>query len=208
MSESSEDSDGPIGALIEGIMESVAERYSRNLGAEVCKGVKERHNQGFHNRKPPFGYKHGDDNKLIVIDEHKAEGVRWAFEAYSTGEHSYSSIADLLNQHGYRSTSGRLFSRYTVREILRNRIYLGEVSYCETRYNADGTRNYAVSREWNEGKHEPILDKELWDKIVTAREKRFTHQQSQTKYRPYLLRGFVYCLSCSTKNDCKKLRKR
>ena len=132
--EPSEDSDGPIGALIEGIMESVAEWYSRNLGAEVRKGVKERHNQGIHNRKPPFGYKRGKD-KVLVVDQHEAEGVRMAFEAYATGKYSYSAIAELLNEHGYRSTSGRVFSRFTIREILRNRIYLGEVSYRETRWN-------------------------------------------------------------------------
>ncbi len=38
VSEPSEDSDGPMGALIEGIMESVADWYSQNLSAETAKG--------------------------------------------------------------------------------------------------------------------------------------------------------------------------
>ena len=38
VTEPSEDSDGPLGALIEGIMEAVAEWYSRNLATEVAKG--------------------------------------------------------------------------------------------------------------------------------------------------------------------------
>ncbi|MCB0079378.1 MAG: recombinase family protein, partial [Caldilineaceae bacterium] len=49
VSEPSEDSDGPMGALIEGIMESVADWYSRNLATEVAKGKKERSLQGKHN---------------------------------------------------------------------------------------------------------------------------------------------------------------
>lgn len=38
VSEPSEDSDGPMGALIEGIMESVANWYSLNLATSVVKG--------------------------------------------------------------------------------------------------------------------------------------------------------------------------
>ncbi len=37
VSEPSEDSDGPMGALIEGIMESVADWYSQNLSAETAR---------------------------------------------------------------------------------------------------------------------------------------------------------------------------
>lgn len=55
VTEPSEDSDGPIGALIEGIMESVADWYSRNLGTEVAKGKKERGNQGLHNNRALLG---------------------------------------------------------------------------------------------------------------------------------------------------------
>src|SRR5258708_1893069 len=57
VTEPSEDSDGPIGALIEGIMECVAEWYSRNLGSEISKGRREKFMQGYHNNEPPFGLK-------------------------------------------------------------------------------------------------------------------------------------------------------
>jgi DNA invertase Pin-like site-specific DNA recombinase len=49
VTEPSEDSDGAIGALIEGIMESVADWYSRNLSNETTKGKRERALQGYHN---------------------------------------------------------------------------------------------------------------------------------------------------------------
>ena len=196
VTEPSEDSDGPIGALIEGIMESVAEWYSRNLGAEVRKGVKERHNQGIHNRQPPFGYHRGEDKKALVVNAEEAEGVRLAFNAYATGEYSYTTVADLLNEHGYRSTSGCLFSRYTVREILRNRIYLGEVRYQETRWNTDGTRSFDAPVEWNDGNHNAIIEQDLWDKIEAMRGKRRSHRQDTKSYNSYLLRGLVYCYSC------------
>ncbi len=46
VSEPSEDSDGPMGSLIEGIMESVADWDSQNLAAETAKGKKERSPSG------------------------------------------------------------------------------------------------------------------------------------------------------------------
>ena len=55
VTEPSEDSDGAIGALIEGIMECVAEWYSRNLAEETTKGKHERAMQGYHNNQPPYG---------------------------------------------------------------------------------------------------------------------------------------------------------
>ena len=54
VTEPSEDSDGALGALIEGIMESVADWYSRNLAQETVKGKRERAAQGFHNNQPLY----------------------------------------------------------------------------------------------------------------------------------------------------------
>ena len=68
VSEPSEDSDGPMGALIEGIMESVADWYSQNLSAETAKGKKERSVQGKHNNRAPFGMKK-NSRKILIADE-------------------------------------------------------------------------------------------------------------------------------------------
>ena len=197
VTEPSEDSDGPIGALIEGIMESVAEWYSRNLATEISKGIKERNRQGKHTNNAPFGYRKNDES-VLVHEETEVPGVILAFEAYATGKHSYASIANLLNEAGYRSKTGRLFSKFTVREILRNRIYLGEVSYQETRYNSDGSRNFTAPVEWNEGQHKAIISEELWEKCREAQSKRGVHRQTRKRYNPYLLRGLVYCHRCCT----------
>jgi len=66
-SEPSEDSAGPMGALIEGIMESIADWYSQNLSAETAKGKKERSHPGKHNNRAPFGMKKNDD-KILDAD--------------------------------------------------------------------------------------------------------------------------------------------
>ncbi|MBZ0285263.1 MAG: recombinase family protein [Anaerolineae bacterium] len=194
VTEPSEDSDGPIGALIEGIMECVAEWYSRNLAAEVTKGRKEKHNQGYHNGFPPFGYNR--EGKNLIPNEAEVPGVKLAFTAYSTGQYAYVDVARLLNENGYRSTSSRPFSKDTVREILRNEIYIGRVRYQATRYNADGSRNFSAPVEWYQGQHEPIIDTELFLQCQETREERYGHHQPYKRYNPYVLRGLVYCYRC------------
>ena len=194
VTEPSEDSDGPIGALIEGIMESVAEWYSRNLASEVAKGRREKGTQGYHNNLAPFGLKR--KGKTLVPDEEELPGLIYAFETYATGNYGYADVARLLNERGYRSKSGRAFTKDTIRDILRNQIYIGKVRYQETRRNSDGKRNFSAPIEWFDGKHEPVIDPELFERCQKVRDERSTHRQGPSKYRPYLLRGLIYCQRC------------
>src|SRR5688500_15685176 len=99
-----------MGALIEGIMESVADWYSQNLATETTKGKRERTMQGLHNKQPPFGMRK-DDNDVLVADEVELPGLKLAFEKYATGGHSDGDIAQLLNREGYRTKTDRPFSK-------------------------------------------------------------------------------------------------
>ncbi len=195
VSEPSEDGDGPMGALIEGIMESVADWYSRNLAAEVAKGKKERSNQGMHNNRAPFGMKK-DEDKVLVPDPEELPGLIMAFREYATGNYSDRAIAHLLNDAGYSSKTGRPFSKDTVRDILQNRTYLGEIKYQKYKRNSDGSRSYDAEVHWFEGQHEAVIDEELFEAAQEARAKRRTHRQATPKYNPYLLRNIAYCWRC------------
>ncbi len=192
--EPSEDSDGPIGALIEGIMECVAEWYSRNLGTEISKGKREKGAQGLHNNNAPFGYKR--DGKYLVPNPKELPGLRMVFETYATGKYSYTDLARLLNEHGYKSTSGRPFSKEAVRGILRNKIYIGKVKHQETRYNSQGHRIFSATIQWFDGQHEPLIEVELFERCQSIRGERVHNHQPRPKYNPYLLRGLVYCYHC------------
>jgi site-specific DNA recombinase len=196
VSEPTEDSDGPIGALIEGIMECVAEWYSRNLAAEVAKGKRERGKQGLHNNRPPFGYDK-DESKVLIINEHEAIGLVLAFTEYATGRYSDNDIAQLLIQAGYLSKNARPFSKETVREMLQNRTYLGKVRY--QKYDKKTTRkNRANVPEdcWFEGQHQSIITEELFNQCLTVRKERVTNHQPVLKHRLYLLKDLLYCYHC------------
>ena len=195
VSEPSEDSDGPMGALIEGIMESVADWYSRNLGTETAKGKKERGLQGYHNNRPPFGTEK-NKQKILVRDKDEFPGLLMAFEAYATDQYSDNDVAILLNDNGYKSKTGRPFSKDTVRDILQNQTYLGKVKYQKYQRRSDGSRSYDAPVEWYDGQHEAIIDEELFNKCQEVRAKRRSHRKATPKYNPYLLRNIIYCHRC------------
>ena len=195
VTEPSEDSDGPIGALIEGIMECVADWYSRNLATETAKGKRERARQGYHNNRPPFGFDKTKDG-VLYPNAHELEGLRVAYEAYASGAYSDNAVARLLNEKGYRSKSGKPFSTETVRDLLQNRTYLGYVKYQEYRRHADGRRSYEAPVEWREGQHKAVIDAALFAKCQEVRANRARHRQATPKYNPYLLRNLIYCHRC------------
>lgn len=195
VTEPSEDSDGAIGALIEGIMESVADWYSRNLATETKKGKRERATQGLHNNQPPFGM---DKAKKGVLYPNDAEliGLKLAFELYDTGNYSDNQVATELNQRGFVSKTGQPFTTDTVRDMLQNRTYLGFVKYQSHERNADGSRSYRSQIEWYPGQHQAVIDEDLFEHCQRIRRNRARVNQYYPKHRVYLLRDLIYCAEC------------
>ncbi len=195
VSEPSEDSDGPMGALIEGIMESVADWYSQNLAAETAKGKKERTHQGIHNNRAPFGMKKNKD-KVLIPDPNELPGLILAFESYATGKYSDKDIAHLLNENSYQSKTGRPFSKDTVRSILQNQTYLGKIKYQKYKRKSDGSRSFDEPVQWFDGQHEAVISQALFDACMEVRASRRSHRQATKRYNPYLLRNIAYCYRC------------
>jgi hypothetical protein len=101
-----------------------------------------------------------------------------------------------VNQAGYRSKTGRPFSKETVRDMLQNRTYLGKTRYQQYKRHANGTRSFEAPIEWFDGQHEAVISEELFEKCQQVRAKRRSHRKPTPKYQPYLLRNLVYCHRC------------
>ncbi len=96
--------------------------------------------RGVHVAPTPTGYARAEDGKLIIGPH--AETVRTLFKRRARGE----SLADLtrwFNAEGVPSRSGKPWSGEGVRQILRNRCYLGEARAAGTTFA---------------GAHEPLVD--------------------------------------------------
>jgi DNA invertase Pin-like site-specific DNA recombinase len=94
----------------------------------VLNGMAERARKGLWMGGPvPFGYRLGDDGKLVPGPDDEAEVVRWIFRTYASGRLTANGIARELIARGVkpRWSKGGRWSRNTVLKMLANRTYLG-----------------------------------------------------------------------------------
>lgn len=114
--------DTPERILVESMIEGYAEYYSAELSQKVKRGMRETRLKGnFTGGNIIYGYK--VENKKVIIDEDKAEVVRFIFNQYAVGVFVKDIIAD-LTARGILNR-GKPFAPNTVYNILRNEKYLG-----------------------------------------------------------------------------------
>ena len=91
----------------------------------------------------------------------------------------------MLNRLGYTTASKkgrRAFSKDTVCVMLKNKFYLGLVSY---------------KGEWFPGKHAPLVDQDVFDRAMAARHRRTAQQvKANHETRVYPLSQLLYCEEC------------
>jgi site-specific DNA recombinase len=174
----------PMGKVTLALLSAFAQYYSDNLSQETTKGKAERKKQGLYNGWLPFGVKKNSDG-IPVPDPATYPGLLLAFQTAADGK-SDREVATLLNDRGYRTTGNRgqnPFSKDTVRPMLQNRFYLGELP--------DGEGG------WLPGAHDAVLDDELFDAAQAARGRRAsTPLPVRRGARVYALSGLLRCHHC------------
>ena len=164
----------PFGKVVLAVIAAFAEWYIDNLSQEVSKGKLKRAEKGLWNGEPPFGYRKTEDGKLEP-DPQTAPAIPLVFVKYAAGTHSFPKLAELLNRKGYRTRIDRPFSSDSLRKIMSNRFYLGEVPY--RGYERIGTRSVRRKKvPYYPGQHEALLPKDLFDKAQVVRRKRHAKQ--------------------------------
>lgn len=186
---------------MEGVIESINEYYSANLGFEVMKGMKETALQAKHTGgRPPLGYTL-DADRHYIIDPHGADSVRMIFERYASGM-SYTEILTELHTAGYLTAEGRPFRMTSLHGILINRKYTGVYIFNRTAAKSiDGTRNHHACKPINEiieipGAIPAIIDEQLWEKAQQRLKGRKMTNGRQKAKTTYLLSGLCTCAKC------------
>lgn len=114
--------DSPEGVILEALLEGMNQYYSAELAQKVKRGMNESRLKGnFAGGKLPYGYKL--DGKKIVIDEAKAETVRYIYKQYSLNFPVRAIINDLAEK-GILS-NGKPFKQNNIYKILKNERYTG-----------------------------------------------------------------------------------
>ncbi len=193
--------DSPESIMMESVLEGMAEYYSKNLGREVMKGMKETALQCKHTGGcTPLGYDL-DENKRLIINQHEAEAVKIIFQMFAEG-HGYMAIINYLNEHGYKTKRGCIFGKNSLYEILRNEKYTGVFVFNKLgSKDENGKRSVSRLKESDkiirvEGGCPQIISKELFDRVqrIKAANKRNTGRYHSKEF--YLLTGKIFCGIC------------
>ena len=157
------------------------------LGLEVKKSKAERKAQGLYNGLLPFGVMKGEDG-IPVADPDTLPGLRMARELAAQGK-SDREVAVALNEAGYRTSGNQSngpFRKDTVRGMLTNRFYLGELP--------DGEGGWIKSR------HEAMTEETLFNDAQKARESnRKSARTVNNGVQTYSLSGLIKCNLCGSK---------
>ena len=195
----------PMGRLGLQIMGGVGEFERSSIVENVKMGMKQRAKMGYHNGGACLGYKtlkllDGNSNnqqtRLAIVPE-EALVVRKMFELYAAGK-GFRAIANQLNHEGHKTKKGNTFGGDSIREIITNPIYVGTIRYNRFEGWSEKRRRGKNSNPiLTEGKHEAIIDKDLWEKVQAL-----FAQKSKACPRVYdsgnLLTGLIRCPECGT----------
>jgi site-specific DNA recombinase len=175
--------DSPQGELLRDVQLSVAKFYLGNLREEVKKGLSEKVAQGGWPNGAPIGYLNDRETRTIVPDPLRAPLVRHAFERYATGVVSLRDLANELHAMGLTHIrSGHKLYANGLHWLLHNPVYCGLVRFKGSLY---------------QGKHEPLVSVELFERVQEAFEPNRNGNKEQKHV--FALRDFLYCAECGCK---------
>ncbi len=190
--------ESPLGKLMEGIIESVDEFYSENLGQEVMRGMREAASRGFWvSPQIPLGYRkvmvddNGKKRPKLEIDPPADAVIRRIFDMALRGKSSLD-IAKELNAEGVRSPKGKQWRKTSVVATLSNEVYTGTLVWGLTaRDKGDVIRL--------EDAFPAIVEKQEFRRVrrlLETRAPKWMHPRRTSS--PYLLSGLLKCATCGS----------
>jgi hypothetical protein len=185
--------------------------YAKDISKKIKSVKRDKQRKGqFIGGKPMYGYKmHPTEKNKIVIDEKVAPIVRRIFAMALDGM-SCRKIATTLNEEGVPTPATYanlpvgnpgpytgLWSSERISDMLQNETYIGnmvqgrmvKISYKSKKCLRQPRENWVVV----ENTHEPLIDKETFQKVRLLVESR-RHTRSRTY--DFLLKGMIFCHEC------------
>ena len=141
--------DSPEGIILESLLEGMNQYYSAELAQKVRRGMRETRLKGnYQGGALPYGYVACD--KKVIIDEEKAEIVRFIFEQFASGV-IVREIIETLTANGILH-KGKPFPMNTIYGILKNEKYSG---------------TYMLGDEVVDKIYPPIISQEIFARVRT-----------------------------------------
>lgn len=139
----------------------------------------------------PLGYLNvseqfkGHKVNTVAIDPERGQYIPMAYEWFATGHYTYAELRKKLTDAGLRTRPNRKYpsgqiSIHSIEKMLRNRYYLGYVTWNGEEY---------------QGRHEPLVTQDLFDRVQSALAIMPGAGNRQRRYH-HFLKGFVWCARC------------
>ncbi len=139
--------------------------------------------------RTPTGYRARKD-RTLEPDPKTAPVVREVFERRAAGE-GPTALAELLAERGVKTSQGSAtWTKQAVMSLIRNRVYLGELSY--GRPDAPGQ----APRYVNPIAHDGIVTPSVWAAAQRPGAPRVQKQRSSAGSSRYMLTGVLRCAAC------------
>ena len=147
----------PSEYLINSLMEALDVYDRMSISLKLARG---RATKALAGDKPagiaPYGYRYSADKKHVEVYPEEGAAVKRMFTEAQTGK-TLQQICDTLNGAGILARRGGAWTRGSVRAILRNRFYIGELQH----------QGKAI-----QGAHEPLISKIQFGKVAAQLERR------------------------------------
>lgn len=192
----------------------INDMYVRDISKKIRSSLIERKKAGnFLGVTAPYGYQKDPNNKFhLIINEKEAEVVKRVFRLYLEGN-GLTKIAQILTKDGIpvpgesrnigKTRKTALYSSWkqtTIRRILDNRVYLGElVQFKRRKINYKSKRRITVPEEERyicKGTHEAIIDEESFNAVQNILRKNKSFKGTK---HDYLFKGLLYCAECGAR---------
>lgn len=155
------------------ILGSQAKLENDNKAINVKRGLRARCEMGWRPGVAPTGYlneKHVDKKCQVRLDPKRSIIVRQMFEKIANEGWSGRQVYKWITKMGFRTRNEKQLSLANVYLILRSHFYYGEFEYP------------VKSGNWYQGKHPPIITKELFDKVQVAMQTNFPIQPDRKEF--------------------------
>ncbi len=169
----------PQGKFMMSIAFGQSKYYIDNLAENIKRGFRQKLRRGEWPSKAPFGYNNDRALRKVVLDPNVAPFIKKLFETYASDKVSLLQLKQLAPQWGLLSFSGRELEKQEIHRILTNPFYYGLMKYSE---------------EYSEGNHEPIVTKDLFDRVQVLLSK--PCKPRKIKKHRFPLIGLAVCYSC------------
>lgn len=167
------------------ILCSQAKLENDQKGLNVKRGIRAKCEMGWRPGMPPIGYYNRAFNgvKDIIPDPDRAPLIKEMFERVAKNGDSGRTIKRWLDEVGMTTRSGKGVALSQIYQMLKNSFYFGEFEY------PIGSAN------WYEGKHEPLISRELFEKVQIQLK---TNPKSPWGEKIVIFKGLFKCGSCGS----------